>query len=115
MQGEICSKQACELKENVRLLLNKEDLNSLHKLELVDTIQRLGVSYHFEDEIKRILEAIYNNDEELNSQDLHATSLKFRLLRQHNFNVPQGDCFLFNWLSFLSEYICTLMKMITCY
>ncbi|WOG94910.1 hypothetical protein DCAR_0314207 [Daucus carota subsp. sativus] len=92
-KGEICSRQACELKENVRFLLNKEDLDSLHKLELVDAIQRLGVSYHFEDEIKRILEAIYNNDEKLNSQDLHATSLKFRLLRQHNFR-PCSRVFL---------------------
>nr|AUG98169.1 gamma-terpinene synthase [Trachyspermum ammi] len=88
-KGEICSKQASELKENVRMLLNKEDLDSLHKLELVDTIQRLGVSYHFQVEIKRILEAIYNNSEKLNSQDLNAASLKFRLLRQHSFNVPQ--------------------------
>lgn len=88
-KGEICSKHASVLKENVRMLLNKEDLDSLHKLELVDTIQRLGVSYHFEDEIKRILEAIHSSDEKLNSPDLHATSLKFRLLRQHNFGVPQ--------------------------
>ena len=94
MQGEICNKKANGLKEIVRMLLDKEDLASLHKLELIDTIQRLGVSYHFEDEIKRILEAIHNADEKLSSEDLNATSLKFRLLRQHNFSIPQGNCLL---------------------
>lgn len=89
-KGDICSKHASELKENVRMLLNKEDLDSLHKLELIDSIQRLGVSYHFQDEIKRILEAIYDDsNEKLNSHDLNAASLKFRLLRQHSFDVPQ--------------------------
>ncbi|KAK1355753.1 (+)-delta-cadinene synthase [Heracleum sosnowskyi] len=88
-KGEICSKHASELKENVRMLLNKEDMESLHKLELVDTIQRLGVSYHFQDEIKRILEAINNNEKLHCSQDLNSASLKFRLLRQHGFNVSQ--------------------------
>nr|AHC54050.1 gamma-terpinene synthase [Coriandrum sativum] len=88
-KGEICSKHASELKENVRMLLNKEDLDSLHKLELVDTIQRLGVSYHFQDEIKRILEAMYSTNEKLHSHDLNAVSLKFRLLRQHSFDVPE--------------------------
>ncbi|KAF1001911.1 hypothetical protein AG4045_023791 [Apium graveolens] len=71
------------------MLLNKEEMDSVHKLELVDTIQRLGVSYHFQNEIMRILEAIYNSNEKLNSHDLNAASLKFRLLRQHSFDVPQ--------------------------
>lgn len=91
MQGELCSEHASNLRENVRILLNKEDMHSLHALELIDMIQRLGVDYHFEDEIKRILEVIYNNDDvNWNSSDLYATSLCFRILRQHNFHVPQG-------------------------
>ncbi|KAK1393329.1 myrcene synthase, chloroplastic-like [Heracleum sosnowskyi] len=88
-KGEICSSHASDLKEEVRMLLNKEEMDSLDKVELVDSIQRLGVCYHFEDEIQRILEAICDCNEKWDDQDLYATSLKFRLLRQHNFNVPQ--------------------------
>ncbi|KAL8154782.1 terpene synthase 10-like [Apium graveolens] len=88
-KGDNCSKHASDLRENVRNLLNKGNTDSLHALELIDTIQRLGVGYHFEDEIKRTLEFVYNNDDNLSCLDLYATSLRFRILRQHNFYVPQ--------------------------
>lgn len=82
------------MKDNVKMMLDKEERDILHKLELVDTLQRLGVSYHFENEIKTILEKVYNhyykNDIKWCKEDLYATALKFRLLRQHNHNVPQG-------------------------
>nr|QWQ79596.1 TPS38 [Juglans sigillata] len=35
-------------------------VDPLEKLELIDVLQKLGLSYHFEDEVKRTLEAIYN-------------------------------------------------------
>ncbi|XP_017245789.2 terpene synthase 10 [Daucus carota subsp. sativus] len=88
-KGEICNKYAGDLKERVRMLLNKEDTDNLRKLELVDSVQRLGVGYHFKNEINRILEAVYNNEKWYGKDNLHATSLKFRLLRQHYFKVPQ--------------------------
>ncbi|KAK2989404.1 hypothetical protein RJ640_000379 [Escallonia rubra] len=64
----------------------------LDKLQLIDTLQRLGVSYHFEVEIKGILESIYNKkygSDKWNKDDLYAIALEFRVLRQHGFNVPQ--------------------------
>ncbi|KAI7996735.1 hypothetical protein LOK49_LG10G02993 [Camellia lanceoleosa] len=65
----------------------------LEKLELVDSLQRLGVSHHFEAEIKRILESIHIDiDHKMNScnkGDLYAIALKFRLLRQHRYNVSK--------------------------
>ncbi|KAE9448209.1 hypothetical protein C3L33_19901, partial [Rhododendron williamsianum] len=73
-----------KLKEDVKKML-KEVVDPLDGLEMIDDLQRLGVFYHFEDEIKRVLESIYNNNkhDKWNEDDLHATSLKFRLLRQY--------------------------------
>jgi (-)-alpha-terpineol synthase len=35
-------------------------MDPLEQLELIDILQRLGLSYHFEEEIKRIIEGLYN-------------------------------------------------------
>ncbi|KAF5442391.1 hypothetical protein F2P56_035054 [Juglans regia] len=90
--GESCTKQVIEkLKEEVRMMF-KEGVDPLKKLELIDVLQRLGLSYHFEDEIKSILESIYNTTHgggDMRKESLYATSLGFRLLRQNGYNVPQ--------------------------
>lgn len=104
MQGDICSKHASDLKENVRTLLNNKDMDILPKLGLVNSLQRLGVCYHFEDEITKTLQAIFNNDDDWENQDLYAISLKFRLLRQHKFRVPQGTI-LFSLLLVILLYV----------
>ncbi|KAM7500246.1 hypothetical protein LguiA_024660 [Lonicera macranthoides] len=67
------------------MMLNDQVEDPVRKLELIDTLQRLGVYYHFEVEIKRILESITDNyysssDIRWNAEDLYATALKFRLL-----------------------------------
>ncbi|GFS37475.1 terpene synthase-like sequence-1,8-cineole [Actinidia rufa] len=87
--GDMYAKQAAKLKEDVKIMLDKV-VDPLDGLELIDDLQRLGVFYHFEGEIKRVLESIYNNKcDKWNNDDLHATALKFRLLRQHGYNIPQ--------------------------
>ena len=56
----------------------------LDQLELIDLLQRLGISYQFEDEIKRLLNSIYcnyNMDDEWKKENLHATALEFRILK----------------------------------
>ncbi|KAF4380246.1 hypothetical protein F8388_024539 [Cannabis sativa] len=64
--------------------------NSLIQLELIDTLQRLGVSYRFEDEINTILKEKYiNMINNPNYNNLYVTALEFRLLRQHGYAVPQ--------------------------
>ncbi|MBA0759236.1 hypothetical protein Gotri_022150, partial [Gossypium trilobum] len=60
---------------------------SIRKLPLIYAVQRLGVNYHFEKEIEDALEAIYHENNEADN-DLHTTSLRFRLLREHDFDVP---------------------------
>ncbi|CAN1347219.1 Probable terpene synthase 3 [Linum perenne] len=61
-------------------------------LYLIDAIERLGVEYHFEEEIKQILQGIYHHTFPTTT-DLNTTALSFRLLRQHGYNVP-SDVFI---------------------
>ncbi|XP_019052154.1 PREDICTED: probable terpene synthase 2 [Nelumbo nucifera] len=89
-------KQVEELKEEVKRLLTNSANRPLEILNLIDTLQRLGLSYHFEGERNQMLEQIfeahisYFNDM---GDDLHAVALLFRLLRQHGYNIP---CDVFN-------------------
>ena len=74
------------------MLIGKEG-KPLDQLELIDILQRLGVSYHFENYIERILTIMhkdYAEDDGWKKEDLNATALEFTLLRQHGYNVPQG-------------------------
>lgn len=73
------------------------DINklSLKKLDFIDAIQRLGLSYHFQNEIDGILEKIINTtdhhrDVDENIDDLYYTSLQFRLLRQRGYKISTG-------------------------
>ncbi|KAI6697501.1 hypothetical protein NL676_017620 [Syzygium grande] len=86
---DIYTEQVQRLKEEVKGLFDRE-MNQVAKLELVDGVQRLGLGYHFETEIKNALGSIHNGIEDAQlSDDLYAASLQFRLLRQHGYNVQQ--------------------------
>ncbi|KAG2708370.1 hypothetical protein I3760_05G189300 [Carya illinoinensis] len=78
------------LKEKVHNMLMAPVDNISQKLELIDAIQRLGVSYHFESEIDDILQQIHNNDDNTGDShdDLYTISLRFRLLRQQGYDAP---------------------------
>lgn len=80
-------KRAEYLKEYARSLLEKKE-DASESMELVDTLQRLGLSYLFENEIKTVLQN--KHIDKTKENDLHYTALKFRILRQHGFFVPQG-------------------------
>ncbi|RYR00111.1 hypothetical protein Ahy_B07g088193 [Arachis hypogaea] len=80
------------LREEVRMMLYKVE-NHVHQLELIDILQRLGVAYHFKDEIKSILDNIYNM-QIFNTNILYTTALGFRLLRQHGYDIS-ADVFDF--------------------
>ena len=60
--------------------------NLVQKLELVDTLQRIGVDYHYKKEISDLLCSIYK-DEDGGSYDLYITSLRFYLLRKHGYTI----------------------------
>ncbi|KAM3382978.1 hypothetical protein P3S68_008553 [Capsicum galapagoense] len=84
-------KQHEDLKEEVRKMLVMAPSNSLQKLHLINTIQRLGVAYHFEREIEESLSYMCTHYEEwigeVDGDDLHAIALCFRLLRQQGYLV----------------------------
>ncbi|XP_028102783.1 beta-bisabolene synthase-like isoform X2 [Camellia sinensis] len=80
-------REAYNMKDEVKGLINGV-MYPLAKLELIDAVQRLGLKYHFEGEIKQSLDDLIHNDAWF-SDDLHATALRFRLLRQHGYDVPK--------------------------
>ncbi|XP_050218835.1 (-)-germacrene D synthase-like [Mercurialis annua] len=81
------------LKEQVRKML----MESTDTLEIIDAIQRLGVSYHFETETDEILlreaNTLSNGSHLDDKAELHDISLKFRLLRQQGYSM---SCDVFN-------------------
>ncbi|KAK6161726.1 hypothetical protein DH2020_005107 [Rehmannia glutinosa] len=72
------------LKKEVRNMLMAA--TSIELIKLIDTVERLGLAYHFETEIEEKLEQIYNFHDEDENYDLFTTALRFRLLRQHRFD-----------------------------
>ncbi|KAK6156765.1 hypothetical protein DH2020_011013 [Rehmannia glutinosa] len=91
-------KRAYELIFQVNKMLDEEILDAVQQLEFIDDLQRLCLSYHFEDKIKHILNRIYLEHKyncKNYEMDLYSTALEFRLLRQHGFRVSQDvfDCF----------------------
>ena len=85
------------------MLTEKVASDALAKLQLVETLQRLGVSYYFQEEIEAILKAVHQNDpgnkETWKKNNLSSITLEFRLLRQHGFWVPQGKLFVWYLLN----------------
>lgn len=91
-QEKKLNERATELEEEVRHMINRVDTEPLSLLELIDNVQRLGLTYKFEEDIVKALDdkiALLNENEKHKS-GLHATALRFRLLRQHGFHVSQG-------------------------
>ncbi|KAM6581694.1 hypothetical protein CsatA_005468 [Cannabis sativa] len=75
---------------------NNNDIDELMKL--IDSVQRLGLSHHFETQIEQMLERVYQyyyysttkHDLNYYKHDLHHDSIMFRLLRQHGFKVSSS-------------------------
>nr|QIQ55999.1 putative terpene synthase 8 [Eremophila drummondii] len=95
-------RRASELQVQVEKLMEEAMLSKpvIEQLELIDYLQRLALSDHFEHQIKKILSCIYEEEykkknHEPRGRDMYATALAFRLLRQHGFSVSQDifDCF----------------------
>ncbi|XP_015936377.3 (-)-germacrene D synthase-like [Arachis duranensis] len=89
--NEIMKQEVQMHKEKVKMNLSSNDNNILQRLSLIDSIQRLSISYHFENEIDRILVHIHNDFTDKNLAieecDLHFTALLFRLLQQKGYNI----------------------------
>ena len=89
-----------ELKEELRTMLMAPVKNVSQKLDLIDDIQRLGVSRHFEKEIEEILRKIHENSYHCDNlqydEDLYSAGLRFRLLRQQGYKISCGKLVLPN-------------------
>ncbi|XP_042399428.1 alpha-humulene synthase-like isoform X1 [Zingiber officinale] len=81
-EKEYMIKRVEELKDGVRNLF-EETHDGLQIMILVDSIQLLGLDYHFDKEITAALRLIYEADVE--NYGLYEVSLRFRLLRQHGY------------------------------
>ncbi|CAI9102855.1 OLC1v1001209C1 [Oldenlandia corymbosa var. corymbosa] len=84
------------LKEEVKVMINDASSKVEEKLKLIDTVERIGISYHFGREIEIQLKKILahrqaNYEEEFSSSyDLFTAALHFRLFRQRGFNISCG-------------------------
>ncbi|KAK2975014.1 hypothetical protein RJ640_000220 [Escallonia rubra] len=85
---ETYAKEIEVLKEKVRSTISAAaGSNQVEKMCLIDAIQRLGVSYHFEKEIDEQLEQVFVDESADTDYDLYTVALRFRLCRQHGYNV----------------------------
>ena len=83
--------------------LLSEGMELVRLLQVVDALQQLGVAYHFEKEINDVLITIYKSKENTIMEmkdDLYATSLLFRLLREHGFHISPGTCTYYAFIYF---------------
>ncbi|KAJ1691542.1 hypothetical protein LUZ63_015697 [Rhynchospora breviuscula] len=81
---ELMEQRIKELKEEVKVIL-KSTTDDTELMSYVDTIERLGIGYHFVNEIDNALSYLHNI--KLDNNGLEHVALRFRLLRQHGFYV----------------------------
>nr|WBO26428.1 beta-pinene synthase [Taiwania cryptomerioides] len=85
-----------EVKEKFNTMLTLESQDDLFQcLSMVDNVERLGIDRHFQEEIKATLDYVYRYwsnkgircGRNISSVDLNTTSLGFRILRLHKYNI----------------------------
>ncbi|GAB2284625.1 hypothetical protein Dimus_019080 [Dionaea muscipula] len=85
-----------ELKVQVQKELIAASADLQHLINFINTLERLGVAYHFEAQIEEALHNIYANCHSIDAKqelNLYHTSILFRVLRQNGFPV---SCDLFD-------------------
>lgn len=92
------------LKEETRSMLGAACERSLaEKLNLIDTVERLGLAYHFEKQIDDMLDQIYKEDPNFEGHeynDLYTCALQFRMLRQHGYNISPSRSIIYSYTNF---------------
>ena len=79
--------------EDVNILLREARGSVREEMQLIDALQRLGVAYHFEQEISEALSFINSTSTShlsYGDDDLHLVALWFRLLRLHLYDASSG-------------------------
>ncbi|KAI0524925.1 hypothetical protein KFK09_004315 [Dendrobium nobile] len=88
--GDVHEKRREKLKEDVKRLIKEKSFAD--QLKLFDSLQMLGVAYHFEEEIKYLLNLMKYSEEKVRMEfngDVYAMALYFRLSRQHGFEISK--------------------------
>ncbi|KAL2466456.1 Alpha-humulene/(-)-(E)-beta-caryophyllene synthase [Abeliophyllum distichum] len=82
-------------KSEVRSIITAPGNEMEKTMNLIETLERLGISYHFADEIEELLERFFNlnTNYEDEAYDLYTVALHFRLFRQHGHRI---SCAVFN-------------------
>ena len=80
--------RAEELRGQVKSMFD-DTTDLLQTMELIDSIQLLGLDYHFQKEISEALSRIHDAD--IDDHGLYHTALWFRLLRQHGHYVSPSN------------------------
>ena len=81
-----------ELREEVRRMF-QDNYDVTQTMHLIDTIQLLGLDYHFEEELTEALKRVYDADSA--NDGLYEVSLRFRLLREKGYSVTSGNLLIF--------------------
>ncbi|EXC71167.1 (E,E)-alpha-farnesene synthase [Morus notabilis] len=93
MQKNEYRKEAEKLIQDVKdIFIETEDLQAM--LKLIDSIRKLGLTNHFEEDVKKSLDTIASTHKSntysfIQKNDLYLTSLCFRVLRQQGYQVSQ--------------------------
>ncbi|KAL5834102.1 hypothetical protein ACOSQ3_017776 [Xanthoceras sorbifolium] len=86
-------RQVEELKDKVKEMLFAPTHDSAEKVSLINSLFRLGVSYHFEAEIEEQLDHIFEsqpNFADNNDYDLYTVALLFRVFRERGYKISCG-------------------------
>ncbi|KAJ9686769.1 hypothetical protein PVL29_015562 [Vitis rotundifolia] len=83
--------RARKLEDEVKWMIHEKSAEPLTLLEFIDDIERLGLGYRFENDIKRSLDKILllEGSNAGKGESLHHTALRFRILKQHGYKVTQ--------------------------
>ncbi|XP_060186238.1 vetispiradiene synthase 3-like [Lycium barbarum] len=76
------------LKEEVRhMIISTTNNDTIEKIHLIDTLECLGISYHFEEEIEDQISKMFDLNVIHEEDDLYKVALYFRLFRQHGYPI----------------------------
>ncbi|KAL6558025.1 hypothetical protein OROMI_018375 [Orobanche minor] len=75
------------LKNDVRSLLTTSEGKMIDTMNLIDTVERLGLSHYFQNEIQQKLQQVFNLITDYEAYDLYTVALHFRLFRQHGYPI----------------------------
>ncbi|KAL5216895.1 hypothetical protein ABZP36_008296 [Zizania latifolia] len=88
--GESIEERRDVLVKKVRCMIQGYIASKVHLMEgmkIVDALERLGVGYHFQEEIGMFMDLV-NGTPAGETDNMAGAALRFRLLRQHHYDTP---------------------------